>query len=46
VAAENPGLPLSDRKNVYTDLIAVCDALKDANSVKTYTAEMQALPSQ
>jgi len=46
VAAQNPGLPLSDRKNVYTDLIAVCDATKDANSVKTYTAEMQALPSQ
>jgi len=46
VAQENPGLPLADRRNVYSDLIAVCEALKDANSVKTYTSEMQALPSQ
>ncbi|MBS2008474.1 MAG: serine/threonine protein kinase [Cyanobacteria bacterium SZAS TMP-1] len=46
IVQANPGLPLMDRKAVYSDLIMVCEGMKDSAAVKTYTAEMQALVKQ
>jgi hypothetical protein len=43
VVVANAGLPLLDRLNVYSDLILVCQGLKDSASVKKYTAEMNSL---